>query len=55
MTLKQTFEDEQNPCKVKDLAIIAQENLRFIIKNHRERMHFLQASISAETYKVTET
>jgi hypothetical protein len=41
MTLKQTFEDESNPCKVKDLAVIAQENLRFIIKNHRERMHFL--------------
>jgi hypothetical protein len=33
--------------KVKDLAAVVQDNLRFIIKNHKHRMTFLKAAITS--------
>ena len=44
VALRRTFQ-EDNPMKVKDLAAVVQDNLRFIIKNHKHRMTFLKAAI----------
>lgn len=33
--------------KVKDLAAVVQDNLRFIIKNYKDRMTFLKAAMHA--------
>jgi len=43
--LKETF-NEDDSARCKELAITVQENLRFIIKNYKNKMTFLHAGLA---------